>query len=245
MLFLSRCISSDRSLGVLWSPDSFFGYVTDSNNHETAAGKRKKSLTASFKTRHECGGETRKLYRQLSFRQEDSGGNSRKPLTNHSIMVIYLQGWATDSSELALTLFPFLFHLFHLILSPFSLPASILVLGELLPVQNSKTDQCLIPKSREKVIHLSLWDSMVLSLLSLSNALPLHHLQRNKSLSMLHSLIKMKISFFPHSLPLFCDLFGYVHDIGRRSVKTDLMDRVYSTPPCSGSSRYGPSDWQL
>lgn len=76
----------------------------------SAAGKRKKGLATSFKRRHEWSekSETKKPFSQQGFRQADSGGNSRKPLTNHSIVVIYLQGWATDSSELALTLFPFL-----------------------------------------------------------------------------------------------------------------------------------------
>lgn len=36
-------------------------------------------------------------FKQAALRQEDSGGNTRKPLTNHSITVIYLLEWATDS----------------------------------------------------------------------------------------------------------------------------------------------------
>lgn len=170
-----------------------------------------RALLPHLKRRHEWSekGETKKPFSQQGFRQADSGGNSRKPLTNHSIVVIYLQGWTTDSSELALTLFSLSLSVLFLLLLLFSfiLPSSP-VLWQLLPVQNSMTDQCPILKSREKFILPSLWDSMLLSLSSLSNALPLHNLQPNKyALSFPHSLIKMKTEGLFFSFPHFFVVF--------------------------------------
>lgn len=55
------------------------------------------SRTDSEKKKEEKTGGAEEFLVSRPLRQEDSGGNTRKPLTNHSIMVIYLLEWATDS----------------------------------------------------------------------------------------------------------------------------------------------------
>lgn len=79
----------------------------------------------------------KKLLEPAGFRQAGSGGNKRKPLTNHSVISILSRRHELGTpNELVLT--------FETELASGTCPTT-----------NSVTDQCVVPMARPKVIHRS------------------------------------------------------------------------------------------